>query len=85
MTDRVLERSQIVPVGVDEAFAFFADPWNLEPITPPRLRFQIMEAPAALKRGSRCSPTNYGYSGCRSAGALARIPNGYPSPILDPT
>lgn len=52
MTDRVLERSQVVPVGVDEAFAFFADPWNLEAITPPWLRFQIVEAPAALKRGS---------------------------------
>jgi ligand-binding SRPBCC domain-containing protein len=52
MTDHVLERSQVVPVGVDEAFAFFADPWNLEAITPPWLRFQIVEAPAALKRGA---------------------------------
>jgi ligand-binding SRPBCC domain-containing protein len=52
MIDRVLERSQVVPVGVDEAFAFFADPWNLEAITPPWLRFQIVEAPGALERGS---------------------------------
>jgi hypothetical protein len=27
--DRVLERSQVVPVGIEEAFAFFADAWNL--------------------------------------------------------
>jgi len=52
MSDRVLERSQVVPVGVEEAFAFFADPWNLEAITPPWLRFHIVEAPATLERGS---------------------------------
>jgi ligand-binding SRPBCC domain-containing protein len=51
-TDRVLERSQVVPVDVDEAFAFFADPWNLEAITPPWLRFRIIEAPRRLERGS---------------------------------
>ena len=50
--DRVLERSQVVPVDVDEAFAFYADAWNLEAITPPWLRFRILEAPRALERGS---------------------------------
>ena len=50
--DRVLERSQVVPVGVDEAFAFFADAGNLEAITPPWLRFRILEAPRTLERGS---------------------------------
>ena len=50
--DRVLERSQVVPVGVDEAFAFFADAWNLEAITPSWLRFRILEAPRRLGRGS---------------------------------
>lgn len=52
MTDRVLERLQVVPVGVEEAFAFFADAWNLEAITPPWLRFRILEAPRTMERGS---------------------------------
>jgi hypothetical protein len=47
-----LERTQLVPVPVAEAFAFFANPWNLEAITPPWLRFRIVEAPARLERGS---------------------------------
>jgi len=50
--DRVLERSQVVPVDVEKAFAFFADAWNLEVITPPWLRFRILEAPRTLGRGS---------------------------------
>jgi ligand-binding SRPBCC domain-containing protein len=50
--DRVLERSQVVPAGVDQAFAFFADAWNLEAITPPWLRFRIVEAPPTLEAGS---------------------------------
>jgi len=50
--DRVLERSQVVPVAVEEAFAFFADAWNLESITPPWLRFRIVEAPQTLEWGS---------------------------------
>ena len=50
--DRVLERSQVVPVDVEKAFAFFADAWNLETITRPWLRFRIFEAPPTLGRGS---------------------------------
>jgi ligand-binding SRPBCC domain-containing protein len=50
--DRVLERSQVVPVDVEKAFAFFADARNLETITPPWLRFRILEAPRTLGRGS---------------------------------
>ncbi len=50
--DRVLERSQVVPVDVEKAFAFFADARNLEVITPPWLRFRILEAPRTLGRGS---------------------------------
>jgi len=41
-----------VPVDVEEAFAFFADARNLEAITPRWLRFQILEAPRMLERGS---------------------------------
>jgi ligand-binding SRPBCC domain-containing protein len=48
----VLERRQVVPAGIDEAFAFFSDARNLEDITPPWLRFQIVDAPPTLQRGS---------------------------------
>jgi ligand-binding SRPBCC domain-containing protein len=42
-----------VPRPLDETFAFFADPANLEAITPPWLRFRIVAAPADLRLGSR--------------------------------
>jgi ligand-binding SRPBCC domain-containing protein len=48
----VLERTQVVPRPIDETFAFFADPSNLEQITPPWLRFRIVEAPHRLERGA---------------------------------
>jgi ligand-binding SRPBCC domain-containing protein len=50
--DRILERTQVVPVDLPEAFAFFADARNLEAITPPWLRFRILEAPQSLREGS---------------------------------
>ena len=53
MTEYVLERTQVVPVPIEEAFTFFADARNLERITPPWLRFRIVEAPAALGVGAR--------------------------------
>lgn len=46
-------RRQVVPVSLDEAFSFFADPRNLEAITPGWLRFRIVTAPPRLGRGSR--------------------------------
>jgi ligand-binding SRPBCC domain-containing protein len=49
----VLERIQVVPVPFEQAFAFFADPRNLERITPPWLRFRIVEAPPSLAAGAR--------------------------------
>lgn len=52
MRERLLERRQIVPGRPEEVFAFFADPWNLEAITPSWLGFRIVEAPARLERGS---------------------------------
>ena len=53
MTDDVLERTQVVPVAIDDAFAFFADARNLERITPPWLGFRIVEAPEQLAVGAR--------------------------------
>jgi hypothetical protein len=48
-----LERRQVVPRTVEETFAFFASPANLEAITPPWLRFRIVSAPVELEAGSR--------------------------------
>jgi ligand-binding SRPBCC domain-containing protein len=36
-----------------DIFPFFSDPRNLALLTPPRLRFEIVEAPAELRAGSR--------------------------------
>lgn len=49
----VLERTQVVPVPLETAFAFFSDAHNLERITPPWLRFRIVESPAELGLGAR--------------------------------
>jgi ligand-binding SRPBCC domain-containing protein len=53
LTQYVLERTQVVPVPIERAFEFFADARNLERITPPWLRFRIVEAPEQLGRGAR--------------------------------
>lgn len=49
----VLERTQRVGAPLDETFAFFADARNLETITPPWLRFRIVDAPDTLHDGAR--------------------------------
>jgi len=50
--DFALERTQWVPRPLEETFAFFTDPGNLEAITPPWVNFRILEAPPTLTRGS---------------------------------
>jgi len=47
-----LERTQVVPASPARAWAFYADPQNLEAITPPWLRFAIVDAPEELEIGS---------------------------------
>src|SRR5512135_2403182 len=49
----VLERSQLVPRPRGEVFAFFAEARNLEAITPPFLRFEILPpVPEAIRPGA---------------------------------
>lgn len=52
MPTSVLERTQRVPVELERAFEFFADPQNLAAITPPWLGFRIVEAPGRACRGA---------------------------------
>src|SRR5512134_623734 len=52
MAEHLLERSQLIPTPLEQTFEFFADPRNLEAITPPWLRFRIVEAPQRLRQGS---------------------------------
>jgi ligand-binding SRPBCC domain-containing protein len=50
----ILDRSQVVPLPRREVFAFFADPRNLEAITPDFLHFRILPpVPVSLDVGSR--------------------------------
>jgi ligand-binding SRPBCC domain-containing protein len=48
----ILERTQIVPVPIQEAFAFFSQARNLEEITPSWLHFEVLRAPDQLRHGS---------------------------------
>ena len=54
MRVHVLERTQRVELSAAEAFAFYGDPANLEPLTPPWLHFALTEATEGeMRRGTR--------------------------------
>jgi hypothetical protein len=48
-----LDAAVTLPASREAVFAFFADPGNLEAITPPWLRFGLRERPAEVRRGTR--------------------------------
>jgi len=45
MPSHTLRREQVVDASPDAVFAFFADPFKLEAITPPLLRFTVVTPP----------------------------------------
>ena len=54
MSIHTLKREQIIPLPIEEVFAFFADAANLETITPAWLNFRILTpGPIALRAGAR--------------------------------
>ncbi len=53
MSVHVLERSQRVEVSVEQAFDFYVDARNLEPMTPPWLHFEVITpADVAMRPGT---------------------------------
>ena len=56
MNDQIFEAEQRIPVPREVAFAFFSAPANLEAITPPWLRFRIVDqSTPELREGTELS------------------------------
>jgi ligand-binding SRPBCC domain-containing protein len=50
----LLRRRQLIGGSLEEVFAFFKDPYNLETITPPFLRFRVLDTTdAEVREGTR--------------------------------
>jgi ligand-binding SRPBCC domain-containing protein len=48
-----LRQEQVIDRGLETTFEFFSDPYNLEDITPGRLRFRVLEAePTPVTKGT---------------------------------
>lgn len=53
MAEHILQRTQVVQRPINKVFDFFADPANLERITPPQLGFRILtERPISVAEGT---------------------------------
>ena len=52
MTTHTYRTEMELRLGIGEVFAFFADPRNVERITPPELRFEILTRRALLIGGA---------------------------------
>ena len=53
MRIHVLEREQVVARSRDDVFSFFAEPANLQALTPPWLHFEILApAPIGMRAGA---------------------------------
>jgi len=53
MRTHVLERTQRVGIPAEEAFAYYGDSLNLEPMTPPWLHFHVTnEGPVTMEPGA---------------------------------
>ncbi len=54
MRVQVLEREQVIAAEIAEVFAFFADAYNLEAITPPWVHFEVRTPrPIEMHAGAR--------------------------------
>ncbi len=52
MNEFTLQTELWLPRSRDEVFAFFADAWNLEMLTPPWLKFEVL-TPAPPRHAPR--------------------------------